>query len=60
MIGSIIEIIIGLVIWKIVPSWITEGSKSAKDMIRLVCNIIGIIVVIVGCLSLVRSLGVDF
>lgn len=43
MMSAIIEIIIGLVIWKMVPGWITEGNKSARDVIKLACNIIGII-----------------
>jgi len=60
MIGAVVEIIIGLVIWKLVPGWITEGSKKTKEFLRLACNIVGIIVVIAGSLSLVRSLGVDF
>ena len=54
--GAIIEIIIGLVIWKMVPRWITEGNKSTRDVIKLACNIIGVILVIAGCYSLVMSL----
>ena len=38
MIGAIIEIIIGIVIWQVVPGWITEGSKGAHDIIKLVCH----------------------
>ena len=56
MVSAIIEIIIGLVIWKMVPGWITEGSKNIRDVIKLACNIIGIILVIAGCYSLVMSL----
>ena len=56
MVSAIIEIIIGLVIWKMVPGWITEGNKSTRDIIKLACNIIGVILVIVGSYSLVRSL----
>lgn len=56
MVSAIIEIIIGLVIWKMVPGWITEGNKSTRDIIKLACNIIGVILVIVGCYSLVISL----
>lgn len=56
MISAIIEIIIGLVIWKMVPGWITEGNKSVRDVIKLVCNIIGIILVIAGCYSLIMAL----
>lgn len=56
MVSAIIVIVIGLVIWKMVPGWITEGNKSARDVIKLACNIIGIILVIVGCYSLIMSL----
>lgn len=56
MVPAIIEIIIGLIVWKMVPGWITEGNKSARDVIKLACNIIGIIFVIAGCYSLVISL----
>ena len=56
MISAIIEIVIGFVVWKIVPGWITEGNKSTRDIIKLACNIIGVILVIAGCYSLVMSL----
>ena len=56
MISAIIEIVIGLVIWKMVPWWITEGNKSTRDVIKLACNIIGIILLIAGCYSLVITL----
>ena len=56
MTGAIIEIIFGIVIWQLVPGWITEGNKSTRDVIKLACNIIGVILVIVGCYSLVMSL----
>ena len=56
MISAIIEIVIGLVIWMIVPGWITEGNKKARDVIKLACNIIGVIIVIAGCYSLIMSL----
>lgn len=56
MVSAIVEIIIGLVIWKMVPGWITEGSKSVRDTIKLACNIIGVIIVVAGCYSLVTTL----
>lgn len=55
-ISAIIEIILGLIIWKMVPGWITEGNKGTRDIIKLVCNIVGIIMVLAGCYSLVMSL----
>ena len=56
MVSAIIEIILGLIIWKMVPGWITEGNKSTRDIVKLACNIIGVILVIAGCYSLVVSL----
>lgn len=56
MVSAIIRIILGLVIWKIVPGWITEGSKKVRDMIRLACNIVGIIMVLSGGYSLLKDL----
>ena len=56
MVYPIIEIIFGLIIWKLVPGWITQGKKKVRDTIKLACNIIGIILVIAGCYSLIMSL----
>ena len=56
MISAIIEIILGVIVWKMVPGWITQGKKSARDTIKLACSIIGIILVIAGCYSLIMSL----
>lgn len=56
MISAIIEIILGVVVWKMVPGWITEGKKSVRESLKLVCNIIGIILVLAGGYSLIMSL----
>lgn len=56
MTGAIIEIILGIIIWQLVPGWITEGNKSIRDIIRLVCNIVGVIMVLAGGYSLVMLL----
>lgn len=56
MTSAIIEIVIGLVIWKLVPNWITQGKKNVRDIIKLACNIIGIVIVLAGCYSLVMAL----
>ena len=57
LIKAIIQIIIGLFIWYIVPSWITQGNRSARDFIKLCCNVIGIIITIVGVINVRKSLG---
>ena len=54
MVSAIIRIVLGVIIWKIVPSWITEGEK-ARDIIKLACNIIGIIMILSGSYSLLMS-----
>ena len=68
MISTIIEIIHGLVIWKVVPDWVTQGNRNTRDIIKLsplskvdsiiklACNIIGIFIVLAGCYSLVMAL----
>jgi len=56
MTSSVVKIIIGLVIWKLVPGWITQGKKSVRDAIKLGCNIVGIIMVLVGGYSLLMAL----
>jgi hypothetical protein len=56
MLGAIIEIIIGLVLWRVVPGWITEGSQGARNFFRLAFNVVGIIVTIAGCISLITAL----
>ncbi len=56
MVSAIIEIILGIIVWKMVPGWITEGKKKNRDIIKLACNIIGIIMVLAGGYSLIMSL----
>lgn len=56
MIPALIEIILGIIVWKMVPGWITEGKKDIRDIIKLACNIIGIILVLAGGYSLIMSL----
>lgn len=56
MASSILKIIIGLIVWKFVPGWITQGKKNVRDVIKMACNIIGIIMVLAGGYSLVMDL----
>lgn len=56
MTGAIVEIIFGIVIWQLVPGWITEGDKNVRNAIKLICNIVGVILLLLGCYSLVMSL----
>lgn len=57
MTSAIIKITLGLIIWKLVPGWITQGKKKTREKIKLACNIIGIIMVLYGCYSLVMVLA---
>ena len=56
MVGIIILILFGLLIWKIVPGWIEYGNKKTKESIRLGCNIVGVVLVLIGIVSLLTSL----
>lgn len=56
MISSIVRIVIGLLIWKVVPGWIEFGTPQVRSFIQLCCNIVGIIIVISGVISLIRIL----
>jgi hypothetical protein len=56
MISGIIEIIIGVLVWKFGPGFINQGSKSAQDAVRLIINIIGIVLILAGILSILHVL----
>lgn len=56
MVGKIMLILLGLLIWKIVPGWIEYGNKKTRESIRLGCNIAGIALVIIGLFSLLMSI----
>lgn len=54
--NAIIRIVIGYFLWRIVPGWITYGNKKTRDKIQLVLNIIGILLVLFGIISLIKSI----
>jgi len=56
MASSIIMIIVGLLIWKIVPGWIQNGSRKNKNRTKLGLNILGILIVVLGIVSLFKTL----
>ncbi len=56
MISSVIQIIIGLLVWKIVPDWIEVKNRKSKSLVKLSLNIIGIIIILFGIVHLIRSL----
>ena len=55
MISAIIVIVFGLFIWKLVPGWITQGKKKVRDKIKLICNVTGVVMVLLGCYSLIMT-----
>lgn len=54
--SPIIQIIIGLLVWKLVPGWIEYGDRKVREFIKLCCNIVGIIFVLFGTINLIRQL----
>lgn len=52
--NAIIKIIIGYVLWRIVPGWITYGNKKTRDKIQFVLNVIGVLLVLLGIISLIH------
>ena len=56
MISAVIEIILGIIVWTMVPGWITQGNKKTREILKLVCNIVGIIMVLAGGYSLLMAL----
>lgn len=54
MTHAIVEIVIGLCLWMVVPGWITQGKKKTRDTIKLICNIVGVLLVLLGAISLVK------
>ena len=56
MTSAIIEIILGAIIWKLLPSWISFNSKGAREVVQLVCNIIGVALLLIGVVSFILCL----
>lgn len=58
MVGSIINIIIGLFIWMVLPRLIYNKRKYQKNttqfFINISCKILGIAVIVFAILSLIR------
>ena len=52
MIGSIIQIAVGYAVWKFVPGMISHCPKK----LRLVLEIIGIVLMIMGAVGFLRSI----
>ncbi|MDE6333456.1 MAG: hypothetical protein K2L77_02295 [Muribaculaceae bacterium] len=55
MISAIIIILLGLVVWQLLPGWI-RPSESARRFVNLACTIIGLLIVIGGAIDLIRAI----
>ena len=53
--GGIFQIIIGLLLWKLVPRWIEYGDRKTREYLKLGCNIIGVILVVLGIVSILTG-----
>lgn len=53
---AIIQIVVGLFLWKIVPQWIQFGSRRKKQKIQFYLNIIGVVLILIGLISIIRVL----
>lgn len=56
MIGAVIQIIVGLLVWKMVPDWIEVKGRKQKNFIRLCLNIAGIVIILFGIVALLKAL----
>jgi hypothetical protein len=54
MVSAIIQIVVGLLIWKIVPDWINVKGRKKKNFIKLCLNILGVVIIIFGIISFIR------
>ena len=53
MTSAIVLIVLGFVIWKLLPSWISFKSKDSRETVQMICNIIGIALLLFGIVDLV-------
>lgn len=55
MAKGIIVIIIGIILWKIIPKWITHGAKKTRETIKLICNILGVVLILFGIVTIIKQ-----
>jgi uncharacterized membrane protein len=56
MIASVVQIIVGLIVWKLVPDWIQVKGRKNKNLLKICLNIVGVLIIIFGIVSLLKSL----
>lgn len=54
MIGFVIKFVLGYVLWHVVPGMITAAHGKTKQIIDLVCQIIGIFLMIVSVIDVIK------
>lgn len=53
---GIILIVVGVVVWKLLPGWISFNSRESREVTQQICNIIGIVFLIIGIVILVATI----
>jgi len=56
MMSSFLQIIVGFLVWKIVPGWIEVKSRKSKNLVKFILNILGVIIILFGIVSLLKSI----
>ena len=56
MVSALIQIVVGLLIWKIAPGWVQSGNRKSRDFVKLCLNIIGIVIAVFGIIFLFKAL----
>lgn len=57
MIGAFVGIAIGYVLWNYLPKWIELNSKKSREIFRVICTILGILMILGGVFSILNRLG---
>ena len=52
--GNIINIVIGYIIWRYIPGKITAASKKVRKSVDLGAQVLGIILMLTGIVSLIK------
>ena len=60
ILSPIITILVGLFVCILVPKWVKYGKKKTRQKIQFWCNIIGIVLILIGGITLLRTLGYLF
>ena len=53
---SIVAIVVGLIVWRLIPKWIKYGKKKTRQKIQFWCNIIGILLMLGGIITILNYL----